>query len=376
MRAALISTTLAVAASAAALPAPPTLNGLVNGVVYGAVSDATTAAVDVFNQVCKALPTESFKTKYSHTPVPVEDAKLHLASYQVTSPVKSDTNPGKLQERATCANLRTRVEWDRMADSDKQKFVDSVKCLYRKAPSGQWPNAKNRYEDLVALHQKLTPNVHRNAKFLLWHRAYLALFEKILRNECGFDGPLPWFDETRYAGHFAQSSIFSSQWLGGIALGGQCVNNGQFANLQLNVGPGDSNTVHCLSRNGDGSLTAQCNQEYVDLCGQYPDYAGLTNCIELGYHGYGHNGVGSVMADVQASPGDMFFWLHHAFVDRTYRLWTNKNSQWLTQINGNDINGNALTLDTTVNTYGMMPDVKIRDIIDTTGTTLCYKYDY
>ncbi|USP81664.1 hypothetical protein yc1106_08938 [Curvularia clavata] len=373
MRTGLIS--LAVVASAAALPSPPTVNGLVNGV--------SSALTTVFDEVCQALPLEAFNTKYHHTPIPLEDAKVKLSNYRMATPPQADPAPSyqpykaaAYQSGAKCANVRTRVEWDRMADSDKQKYVDGIKCLLNRAPSGQFPNAKNRYEDLVALHQKLTPNVHGNDKFLLWHRVFVALFERLMRNECGFDGPLAWFDETRYAGHFSQSSIFSSRWLGGIALGGQCVRDGQLANLVLNVGPGDGNTVHCLARNGDGSLTANCNQEYVDLCGRYSDYSGLRGCIELGYHAYGHNGVGAVMSDVQTSVGDAFFWLHHAFVDRTYRLWTNKNTQWLNQINGVDVSGNALTLDTTLNTYGMMPDVRVRDILDTTGTTLCYKYDY
>lgn len=374
MRTGFISATLAVAASVAALPSPSLLSAV--------VSDVTTVVEDVFNTTCEALPLEAFNTSYHHTPVPLEDAKTKLANWKITSTPKSDSTSSSsykassYQTTAKCSNVRTRVEWDRMATADRQSYVDAVKCLLNKSPSGQWSNAKNRYEDLIALHQKLTPNVHNNDKFLLWHRVLLYLYESILRNECSFTGPLPWFDETRYAGRFAQSSLFSDAWFGGLALGGQCVTNGQFANMALNVGPGSSNTLHCLSRNGDGSLTAHCNQEYQDLCAQYPDYSGFRSCAEGGYHAYGHNGIGSVMSDVQASPGDMMFWMHHGYVDRTFRLWTNKNPAWLTQINGADISGNALTLDTTINTYGMMADVKIRDILDTTGTTLCYKYDY
>lgn len=45
-------------------------------------------------------------------------------------------------------------------------------------------------------------------------------------------------------------------------------------------------------------------------------------------------------------------------------------------MNGVDAAGNPLTLDTTVNTYGMMPDLTIRDLVDTLSVPLCYKYDY
>jgi tyrosinase len=83
------------------------------------------------------------------------------------------------------------------------------------------------------------------------------------------------------------------------------------------------------------------------------------------------------MQDTFASPADPIFWLHHAFVDRNFRIWQNANpSVRVNTINGNDIAGNPLTLDTNINVYGIRPDVKVRDILDTTSTTLCYKYNY
>jgi tyrosinase len=134
---------------------------------------------------------------------------------------------------ATCSNPRVRTEWDSYSTSDRQAFVDAVKCLMSKPASGQFKQAKSRYEDLVALHQTLTPNVHGNSKFLLWHRYYLFTFEDMLRSECGFNRNLPWWDETRYAGRFAASSIFSDQWLGGVNAGGNCITNGVSTSISL-----------------------------------------------------------------------------------------------------------------------------------------------
>lgn len=99
------------------------------------------------------------------------------------------------------------------------------------------------------------------------------------------------------------------------------------------------------------------------------------------------------MQDVYASPADpvslqtlisqrsskivKVFWLHHGFIDRNFRIWQNQNSAVrTTTIDGTDIDGNALTLDTTINVYSFRPDVRVRDILDTTGQTLCYKYSY
>lgn len=294
--------------------------------------------------------------------------------HEITDKIQETT--GKLKARATCANVRVRMEWDSFSDSGKQQFVDAVKCLMGRAPSGQFAQSRSRYEDLVALHQTLTPNVHLNSKFLLWHRYLLWTFESLLRDECGYQQSVPWFDETRYAGRFAQSSIFSDRWLGGLALGGDCVRNGQFANTNINVGPGTSNQPHCLARNGDGSLTAYCNADYVNQCNAYTDFAGMAFCTERGPHSYGHNGIGSVMQDVYASPGDPVFWLHHGFIDRNFRIWTNADPSRLNTINGNDISGRPLSLDDRINVYGIRPDVRIRDVMDTTQETLCYRYNY
>jgi len=281
------------------------------------------------------------------------------------------------KRQSTCSNPRVRIEWDSYSNSDRQAYINAVKCLQGRPASGQFPASRSRYEDLVALHQKLTPNVHGNAKFLLWHRYLLWTYEQMLRSDCGFDRALPWFDETRYAGRFAQSSIFSAQWFGSVNIGGQCVTDGQFANLAINVGPGTGNQRHCLARNNDDSKTINTGSAMVNACNSRGTYADMASCAEGGAHAWGHNGVGAVMQDVYASPADPTFWLHHAFIDRNFRIWQNQNAAVrTTTVSGSDSQGNPLTLDTNINVYGFRPDVKIRDVLNTQSTTLCYKYSY
>lgn len=163
----------------------------------------------------------------------IQDAKNKLPELQLPPkllPVTTrdlDEELEKFEKRqSTCSNPRIRREWDSYSNSDRQAYVDAIKCLQARPASGQFRQSASRYEDLVALHQTLTPNVHGNAKFLLWHRYYLWTFEQMLRSDCGFNRDLPWFDETRYAGRYAQSSIFSSQWFGSVNIGGNCVTNG------------------------------------------------------------------------------------------------------------------------------------------------------
>ena len=132
----------------------------------------------------------------------------------------------------------------------------------------------------------------------------------------------------------------------------------------------------------------------VDACNSRATFADMAGCSEGGAHAWGHNGVGAVMQDVYASPADpvsiadkpprkvffnnnQVFWLHHGFIDRNFRIWQNQNSAVrTTTIDGTDVDGNALTLDSNLNVYSFKPDVKIRDILDTAGETLCYKYNY
>lgn len=284
----------------------------------------------------------------------------------------------KLHARDECSNPRIRVEWNNMSDGDRQAWLNSIICLQNEAPNGQWPNSRSRYEDFVALHQHLTPNVHGNAKFLVWHRYFLWAFEDTLRSDCGLTTAFPWWDETLVAGEFGQSSVFASNYLGTSNSGGGCVTDGRFGSLTLDVGPGTDTDYdpHCLQRETDESQTAQVSSAYVNQCYSWSDYSQMAACIEGGPHAYGHNGIGGVMGDMYCSPGDPSFWLHHSFVDRLWRIWQNMDGSRIQGIDGTDSRGNPLSMDMTVNVYGYRPDVTIGQIIDTKGTTLCYRYDY
>jgi tyrosinase len=175
------------------------------------------------------FPIEKFKTGQFARLLSLEDV---LNGVFIVNATDTSQEPNfDMSVTATCSNPRVRQEWDSYSDGDRQAFINAIRCLQGRPPSGQFSQSKSRYEDFVALHQTLTPNIHSridrlNAKFLVWHRYYLWTFEDILRSECGFDRSMPWFDETRYAGRFAQSSVFSSQWFGGVNGGNKCITDG------------------------------------------------------------------------------------------------------------------------------------------------------
>jgi len=293
---------------------------------------------------------------------------------------------------ASCsANPNVRFEWRQYSDSDRLAFVKAIKCLMNAAPSGKFPPAQSRYEDFVRLHQNYMPNVHNNAKFTIWHRYYLWGFEQVLRAECGFNRAMPWWDETLDAGNFAQSTMFTNPlYFGSLpapdANGNPvCITNGEFAGLTCNIGPGTATTPHCLSRGVTESNTAQCSSSYISYCLQRTDYSDWESCMEYGPHGYGHNGIGGVMSDVWGSPSDPIFWMHHSFVDHSYRIWQNQDVARIQGIDGVDAAGNTLTLNTMVYMGGispLMPDVPISSLINTLGGVMignipfCYRYTY
>ncbi|KAH8732616.1 hypothetical protein GQ44DRAFT_781035 [Phaeosphaeriaceae sp. PMI808] len=252
----------------------------------------------------------------------LEQVKKLLPELQFSSPPLTLAERDVIEEpeyvekrQSICSNPKNRTEWDRLSNRDKRAFVDGIKCLLNRLLSGQFRQAQNRYEDLVVLHQTLTPSFHGNAKFLLFHRYYLWAFEDVLRRECGYSRDMPWFDESRKAITDARNSRTS----------------------------------------------------YVDMA----------SCAEGAAHAWGHNGIGAVMQDTYAAPADPVFWLHHAYIDRNSRVWQDGNSAVCTiTVRGTDANGRQLTLDTIISVGGVRPDVQIRDILNTQSPLLCYRYTY
>ncbi|KAK8116062.1 hypothetical protein PG984_012564 [Apiospora sp. TS-2023a] len=282
--------------------------------------------------------------------------------------------------KACAANPNMRFEWRQYSPSDRTALVDGIKCLMDKPPSGKFAPAQNRYEDLVRIHQNYAPNIHNNNKFLIWHRYFLWTFEQMLREECNFNRAFVFWDEKKDAGHFAEFDMFSPDYFGSLPGptdgAGTCIRDGAFANTTLHVGPGTGNSDHCLSRAVDETATANCDKTFEDYCLSKETYPEFESCWEYGPHGYGHNGIGSVMGDVLGSVGDPAFWMHHSYIDRVFRVWQNVDEKRRTTISGTIADGSPLTLDTPVVMGGIRPDVKVGDVLDTLNGVMCYKYEY
>ncbi|TGJ87538.1 hypothetical protein E0Z10_g1221 [Xylaria hypoxylon] len=306
-----------------------------------------------------------------------------------------DLEPKDVEPRDTgdCANPAIRFEWDDYSTSDKQAYVGAIKCLINKPASGKFQYSRNRYEDFVRLHQSYAPNIHSQSttaqthKFLLWHRYFVWAFEQVLRDECGFNRAMPWWDEKKWAGKFAQATIFTTQYFGtlpGPTNGrGTCVTNGAFAGLQSNLGPGQTvNNLHCVQRAVNEQTTAQTGVNSYNTCLARTTYPDFHSCVEFTFHAQGHNGVGATMADAIASPGDPVFFMHHLYIDYVFRKWQLGDLSRRTTISGCATNNGCspLTLDTVIylgNICGAKcPDLPVRQLLRTLSGHFCYRYNY
>ena len=93
--------------------------------------------------------------------------------------------------------------------------------------------------------------------------------------------------------------------------------------------------------------TASCNQGWwgawqiasLDL-NVTLDFTHFTSLME-GYHNTVHGWVGGTMNNIQYSPADPVFWMHHAEVDRIWSLWQANPAN----TGGPTLKGAAATLD-------------------------------
>ena len=174
----------------------------------------------------------------------------------------------------------------------------------------------------------------------------MHLYERALRDECGYMGAQPSWDWTLNYKDQRQSTVldgspysmgsngvvipnrgpFNATLLNGELLtiqpgtGGGCIATGPFANVVQNLGPGGrfafepqppfgpdyglGYNPRCVLRdislNPDGVSPMQVVREFTEGGDSFERYADL---VEFGTHFGGHFALGGVQTDVWASPG-------------------------------------------------------------------------
>lgn len=126
----------------------------------------------------------------------------------------------------------------------------------------------------------------------------------MLRNQCGYTGPLPWWDEALDAdtGNAFSSTMWDSDSFGGNGTGSAtCVVDGAFANYTEHIGPGLVNTAYCLDRAWDNDWAVYtASSASVQNCTQYNDYESFWICMvaDVSTHKGIHTAVGGLVSYV------------------------------------------------------------------------------
>ncbi|KAJ6504088.1 tyrosinase, partial [Mycena vitilis] len=303
-----------------------------------------------------------------------------------------------------------------LTNVQKSDYIIAVQCLQRlPSTTSNLRGAMTRFDDFQAIHVVLSEAVHLVGQFLPWHRRLLNLFETALREECGFQGALPYWDWSQdvdsgiplvqspvfdavygfggngadipnYTGQFGNLSIMASAGWVAPGAGGGCVTDGPFAAYNLSVGPGTNTTNHCLQRAFNDNIRGFLSGARVAEVIQQTTFEAFRTQLEgapvtatMRLHDAGHNAVGGEMADRFSSPGDPIFYLHHAFLDKLWWQWVGMNfSSRVTEISGRltaDPPYSNVTLDSELGMMEFAPTVTVKEVMDIRNDLLCYMYE-
>ncbi|KAF3916223.1 Tyrosinase [Arthrobotrys entomopaga] len=320
---------------------------------------------------------------------------------------------------STCKNPLIRKEWRSLSTSEKLSYISAVQCLGDKRRSKSIsgiPGLQTRYDDFQGVHSVQTPFIHWVGFFILWHRYFIATYEKTLRELCGYKGAQPYWDWTidnASNKDMANWPVFDNHTgFGGNGpyldgpnpfsiperSGGGCVPKGPFTWPKWSVGLGPGSSLeyrpHCLSRDFSRPLMAWATSDlvhWVQDVDKYEDFAFRLENVPIftipNVHGAGHFGVGGAlgaMGDVYGSPGDPLFYLHHSSLDRLLWKWQQRNLPAryydvggpIIPFDYQNVQGPNITLSFQVGLGKLAPNVTLAKIMDLQGEVLCYDYDY
>ncbi|TKX22697.1 tyrosinase ustQ [Elsinoe australis] len=308
--------------------------------------------------------------------------------------------PEKPKDCVNGSILQWRREWRSLKSAEQIDYVSAVQCLL-KTPSklNTGHTGLTHWYDFTWAHYNIGNVAHGAANFLSWHRWFIALFEQSLRKECHYTGPLPYWDWTLDWQHPEKSAVFDPETgFGGngnpsipsAVNEGWCVTDGPFAGLRV---PFDYDAVagsrglfdsandksFCLSRKfGQGSTfnASHLNPVVVSDILSEKRYIRFLAGLEFGPHNDIPFGIGGSFKSLYA-PADPIFWLHHIQLDRLWWIWQQRAPGNAEAYDGPSTSKSpnvSATLDDHLSFGGLSEDVSVRDIIDTQGGRLCYRY--
>ncbi|KAI1087408.1 Di-copper centre-containing protein [Rostrohypoxylon terebratum] len=297
-----------------------------------------------------------------------------------------------------CTEITKRMPWGNLTSTEKSDYIKADLCVMSSPPKSGIKGAKNRWDELQYIHIAQTDYVHGVGAFLPFHRYFMKVHAHVLRTECNYTGPIPYWDEPADIGNIIGSPLFDAETgFGGNGTGANgCVTDGPFANFTLRFQADNTISEYCLSRFLNDRALSMATRENVAKCIAAETFLEAWNCLEGAPHGAGHGAVMGTMINAFTSPGDPVFYLHHGYVDKLWWDWQSLNlTTRLTEIGGNNTSrgfgggfpggppaftdyfndgGNTTTLNHTLWSAGVMDNVTIADVMDPSGKFMCTEY--
>ncbi|KAI1338963.1 Di-copper centre-containing protein [Xylariaceae sp. FL0016] len=242
--------------------------------------------------------------------------------------------------RTECTEKTVRKPWQNLTDTEKRDYLNADLCLMEAPAQSGIKGARSRWDELQYSHIAQSDYIHGVGAFLPFHRYFVTAHGHLLKTECNYTGPLPYWDEPSDVGNINGSSLFNGELsFGGNGTGpSRCIETGPFANLSLHFHEDlSSSPDYCISRYLNDFTFASAARANVALCAKQTTFVSAWRCLEGLPHGAGHGGVMGTMVNPLLSPGDPVFYLHHGYLDKLWWDWQSQNlSSRLTEIGGNN----------------------------------------
>ena len=197
--------------------------------------------------------------------------------------------------------------------SSLDRTAPDIEALRRAIPvmrgSGAW-------DAQIALHADMRHRHHSSWRFLPWHRLQLVWFERQVAKISGkADFALPFWDwdDDRIPDLFLDDPVFrvpGREALAGDTITHFLTENGQWLNGRLTD---DFATFFGRPRGRNDQTDGNLGRRY------------FSGSAEWGGHNLIHGFVGGDMGQLDRSPNDPIFWMHHANIDRIWTLWSDKH---------------------------------------------------
>ncbi|KAF7536186.1 hypothetical protein G7054_g4736 [Neopestalotiopsis clavispora] len=221
----------------------------------------------------------------------------------------------KKRDASVCTEIRPRVPWTSLTSDEKDAYIAADLCLINAPSKLGIEGAVTRWDDLQWPHVVQSATVHDVGAFLPFHRYYMTAHERLIKDECGYTGRMPYWDELADQGNMSSSEMWSTKYFGGNGRESDyCVVDGPFANLTLRWLQDGSVSEHCLTRIHNDSLLSSTSQANIDKCNAIDNYTEAWEC----WKGGPHSDAGRTL-----SPGDPVFYLHHSWLDLNWWKWQN-----------------------------------------------------